>query len=155
MKLQIPDFGTLEIKYLVSDFTGTLSVDGALVPGAAERLHRIAEELEIHILTADTFGKVHESLVGIPCTIHILKESGEERQKENYIEELGPANVFAMGNGRNDGRMLKAARVGVAVCLAEGCALEALQAADLHVNSTCDALDLLLKPLRLKAGLRR
>ena len=154
MKLQIPDFGTLEIKHLVSDFTGTLSVDGTLVPGAAERLNRLAKEIEIHVLTADTFGKVHEALQGLPCTIHLLNEPGEDRQKATYIEALGPEAVFAMGNGRNDGRMLRAARVGVAVCLAEGCAKDALQAADLFVNSTCDALDLLLKPLRLKAGLR-
>jgi soluble P-type ATPase len=50
--------------------------------------------------------------------------------------------------------MLKAARVGVAVCLREGCAADAAKAAEVLVISAADALDLLLNPMRLKATLR-
>jgi len=50
--------------------------------------------------------------------------------------------------------MLKTARIGVAVCLNEGCAVDAIQSADILVTSATDALDLLLNPKRLKATLR-
>ena len=42
---------------LVLDYTGTLSLDGVLLPGVAERLARISAGLRITIMTADTFGK--------------------------------------------------------------------------------------------------
>ena len=77
-----------------------------------------------------------------------------DKEKVAYVKSLGPEHVFALGNGRNDRRMLEAARVGVAICLEEGCAAEALTSADILVTSARDALDLLLHPKRLKATLR-
>ena len=59
-----------------------------------------------------------------------------------------------MGNGNNDRGMLKAARVGVAISQGEGCAVDALFAANLLVTSADIGLDLLLHPNRLKASLR-
>lgn len=50
--------------------------------------------------------------------------------------------------------MLKAAGLGIAVCLNEGCATDAILAANIMVTSATDALDLLLYPKRLKATLR-
>jgi soluble P-type ATPase len=153
-ELEIPGFGPVKLGYLVSDYTGTLSVDGRLLPGIRERLDQIATFMEIHILTADTFGKVREELQGMPCRITILTGPDHHVQKEDYINRLGPEQVIAFGNGTNDRRMLKAARVGVAVSEAEGCAVEALKAADVHVRSAQDGLNLLLNPKRLKATLR-
>jgi soluble P-type ATPase len=51
--------------------------------------------------------------------------------------------------------MLKLAAVGIAVLQDEGAAAVTLQAADLIVPNVCAALDLLLKPQRLIATLRR
>jgi soluble P-type ATPase len=153
-ELEIPGFGPVKLGYLVSDYTGTLSVDGRLLPGIRERLDQIATFMEIHILTADTFGKVREELQGMPCRITILTGADHDVQKENHLKKLGAELVFAFGNGANDRRMLKAARIGVAVSEDEGCAVEALKAADIHVKSARDGLDLLLNPKRLKATLR-
>ena len=63
--IDIPGFGMVELEHLVSDFTGTLSEDGKLCEGAAERLNRLSESIRIHVLTADTFGKAREELEGI------------------------------------------------------------------------------------------
>jgi len=152
--LDIPGFGLVKLEHLVSDFTGTLSVDGRLLPGMKDRLNRIAEFLEIHILTADTFGKARGALRGIKCEIRILEGKRHDIQKREYVDMLGAEKVIALGNGKNDRRMLKAARIGVAVCLKEGCATEAITSADILVISPVDALDLLLKPKRCKATLR-
>jgi soluble P-type ATPase len=153
-ELDIPGFGPVRLEHLVSDFTGTLSVDGRLLPGVKDRLDRIAELLKIHILTADTFGKARVALRGVTCGIHILEGKRHDIQKEDYVNMLGAGKVIALGNGKNDRGMLRAARIGVAVCLEEGCAVEAITSADILVSSPVDALDLLLKPKRCKATLR-
>ncbi|MDA8156733.1 MAG: HAD hydrolase family protein [Actinomycetota bacterium] len=154
LEIDIPGFGLVRLEYLVSDFTGTLSVDGVLLPGVKERLNKIAGFLKIHILTADTFGKAKEELNGINCEVLILQGEDLDFQKEEYVKKLGPEQVFAFGNGKNDRKMLKAARIGVAVSEAEGCSVDAIMAANIHVRSAADGLDLLLNPKRCKATLR-
>lgn len=154
LEIVIPGFGPVRLEYLVSDYTGTLSADGRLLPGVRERLHAIGGFMEIHILTADTFGMAAAELKGIPCEIHILTGENHDVQKEDYVRKLYPEKVMAFGNGNNDRRMLKAARVGVAVSQEEGCAVEAILAADVHVTGANAGLDLLLHPKRLKATLR-
>lgn len=153
-ELDIPGFGFLRLQHLVSDFTGTLSVDGKLLHGVREKLNRISNFLTIHILTADTFGMAGAELEGVNCEIHILTGEDHDIQKEEYVKNLGAENVIAFGNGNNDRRMLRAAKVGIAVCLNEGCCIDALKSADIFVLSPIDALDLLLNPKRLKATLR-
>jgi soluble P-type ATPase len=153
-ELEIPGFGLVRLEHLVTDFTGTLSVDGKLIPGVKERLNKISEFLKIHVLTADTFGKAKEALSGINCKIHILQGKDQDLQKEEFIKNLGADKVIAFGNGNNDRKMLKVAKIGVVVLLEEGCSVEALCSADILVKSILDGLDLLLNPLRLKATLR-
>lgn len=153
-EIDIPGFGFVRLEHLVSDFTGTLSVDGKLLPGVKEQLNRIAKFLKIHILTADTFGKARAELEGINCKIHILEGKDHDIQKEEYVKKLGAGSVVAFGNGNNDRKMLNAAKIGIAVCLNEGCSKDAIASADVFVISIIDALDLLLHPKRLKATLR-
>jgi soluble P-type ATPase len=152
--IDIPGFGTVHLEHFVSDFTGTLSVDGKLLPGIKERLDRIAANLKVHILTADTFGMAKEELEGVDCEIHILVGKDHDVQKEDYVRRLGADAVAAFGNGSNDRRMLKAARIGMAVSEGEGCAVDALVSADLHVRCASEGFDLLLNTKRLKATLR-
>lgn len=154
VEIDIPGFGAVRLQHLVSDFTGTLSVDGRLLPGVEERLNRIAEFLGIHVLTADTFGSARAELKGVRCGLHVLEGDRHDIQKEAYVNALSAGSVIAFGNGSNDRKMLRASRVGVAVCLAEGCATDAAMSADILVTSITDGLDLLLNPMRCKATLR-
>ncbi len=153
-ELDIPGFGPVLLRHLVSDFTGTLSVDGELLPGVKEKLNEMAEILYVHILTADTFGKARKELEGVQCGIHILTGESHDIQKEEFVQQLGAGGVIALGNGNNDRRMLQAARVGIAVCLAEGCSRDAIVSADIVVSSPVDALNLIFNPKRMKATLR-
>jgi soluble P-type ATPase len=154
LEVDIPGFGLVRLNHLISDYTGTLSVDGKLVPGVKELLNTVAESLTVHILTADTFGKARAELEGVNCEIHILEGGNHDVQKEEYVKKLGAEGVVALGNGNNDRRMLRAARIGIAVCLKEGCAVDALTSANIVTISATDALELLLNPKRLKATLR-
>ncbi|AEH44834.1 hypothetical protein Thein_0960 [Thermodesulfatator indicus DSM 15286] len=155
-KLEIPRVGMLEIKHLVLDFNGTLSVDGQVKTGVKEKLLELSKDLEIHVVTADTFGKAKKTLIDVDCKVHILPpEEAHDELKLKYVEELGAKNVCAIGNGSNDALMLAEAGLGIAVLMEEGMSREAFLAADVLVKDINDALDLLLKPLRLKATLRR
>jgi len=153
-ELDIPGFGRIKLEHCVSDFTGTLSVDGKLLQGIKKRLNQISKLLTVHVLTADTFGKARAELKGVQCEMHILEGAALDEQKEEFVHKLGVSGVIALGNGNNDRRMLKAAKIGIAVCLDEGCSKDALISADIIVKSPVDAFDLLLYPKRLKATLR-
>ncbi|BDD88430.1 HAD family hydrolase [Desulfofustis limnaeus] len=152
--LNVPAYGSLTITHCVTDYTGTLSVDGRVVPGVRDGLRELAKLVEVHVLTSDTFGTARQELADTPCTLHILTGENHTGQKETYVQRLGAEQVIALGNGNNDRLMLQAARIGVAVMLAEGCAAQALNAADILVFSPLDAFNLLLSPNRLKAVLR-
>ncbi|MFH1083171.1 MAG: HAD hydrolase family protein [Pseudomonadota bacterium] len=154
LEIDIPGFGKVRVKHVVTDYTGTLSVHGKLVAGVKDLLNKVSAILDVHVLTADTFGMARSELADLRCIIHILEGDREDLQKEEYVHKLGAENVVAIGNGNNDRKMLKAARIGIAVCLKEGCSLAAASAADILVTSTVDALDLLLQEKSLKATLR-
>lgn len=155
LSIDIPGFGTVTARHLVSDFTGTLSVDGALLPGVRELLAEVGRVLDLHVLTADTFRKAHTALREVECTLTVLSDNDLDRQKERYVQELRPEQVIAIGNGVNDRLMLKAARIGIAVIEGEGCAVDAVSNADIVVRNIHDALNLLRNPKRLAATLRR
>ncbi len=72
----------------MSDFTGTLAVDGKLLPGVEEQLVCLAKFLRIHVLTPDTFGVVRSESKGLPCHILALSGTDHDLQKEEYAEKL-------------------------------------------------------------------
>lgn len=152
--IDIPGRGALNLKHLVLDYNGTIAVDGLPVPGVADRLAALAADLDIHVLTADTFGKAAERLAGIDCRLSILPAGRQDEAKREYMQRIGGGQSVCIGNGRNDRLMLREAALGIAVVLQEGAAVEAVLAADVVCTDILNALDLLRRPLRLKATLR-
>lgn len=154
IRIDIPGLGIFEFEHFVTDFSGTLSEDGFLIPGLRERLEELSGKLKIHVLTSDTFGRAREEMKGINCVVCVLDGENHLIQKEQYVRNIGADRVVALGNGNNDALMLKAARLGIAACLKEGCSREALDTSQIFVKSPVDAIDLLLNPKRLVATLR-
>lgn len=148
-----PGWGSFPIRHLLLDLNGTLALDGVFIPGVEERILELSKKLDIHILTADTFGTAARICHGLPVTLHVIPERDQIQAKEKYLNGL-PLKTVAIGNGRNDMEMLADAALGIAVMGPEGTSTEALRAADVVVMSINDALDLLLHPERLKATLR-
>ncbi len=154
LEIDIPGFGSVKLQHMVSNFTGTLSCDGKLIPGVEERLKQISEFLDIHILTSNSFGTAESELKGLPCTLKILEGEYHDLQKEEYVSGLGASAVVAFGNGNNDRKMLRVAKIGVAVTGREGSAIDILMAGEVYVNDINSGLELLIYPKRLKATLR-
>lgn len=154
MKIDIPGRAPLLLEDLVLDFNGTLACDGILCNGVRERLDALAGQLRIHVVTGDTFGHAAAQLEGVPCTLNVLPSAGQLEAKRAYVDALGAERAVCIGNGFNDRLMLEAAGLSIAILQDEGVATGTLLAADIVVKRVVDALDLLLKPLRLVATLR-
>ncbi|MBC8199277.1 MAG: ATPase P [Desulfobacterales bacterium] len=153
IEIDIPGFGILRLEHLVLDYNGTIAVDGQPVQGVKERLIALARHVEIHVLTADTFGGVKKKLSDIPCKIHVLPVEAQDKGKMEYIDRLADRAV-CIGNGRNDVMMLKKAALGIAVVQDEGAAASAVLSADIVVTDILFALDLITNHMRLTATLR-
>jgi len=154
LEINIPGGKPLSLTHLILDYNGTLAGDGLILPGVAERLEILAKQLEIHIITADTFGNVRTQVDHLPVQLAIIPPDNQAQAKADYLDTLGAANSAAIGNGRNDALMLKHAALGIALVQTEGAATEALLAADVVTPGISEALALLLSPDRLKATLR-
>jgi len=154
LAIDIPGHLRLELTDLVLDYNGTLALDGALLPGVAERLRALSADLAIHVVTADTFGCARKNLDGHPVSLEIVAPLDQVMAKVGYVGRLGVGRVVAIGNGRNDLRMIEAAALGIAVVQGEGSSMQTLLKADVVCTSILDALDLLLRPQRLVATLR-
>lgn len=152
--INIPGFKVIHAEHLVLDYNGTLAIDGTIIPGIKEMLNSLAKEIKIHVITANTFGKVNKNLEGINCQFVIINEGDQQVQKAEYIAWLGEKMVIAIGNGMNYALILKNAMLGIAVIQKEGASLKSLLNADIVCNNITHALELLLNPLRIVATLR-
>lgn len=154
ISIDIPGFRKLQLRHLVLDYNGTLARDGRLLPGVPQKLAELASEIHIHVITADTFGEARKRLARLPVDIMIIPTGSQAEAKLKFLSKLGARAVVAIGNGRNDRKMLKAAGLGIALVQTEGGAAETIASADIVSANILDALNLLCHPKRLVATLR-
>ncbi|HTU85318.1 MAG TPA: hypothetical protein VMF57_07060 [Solirubrobacteraceae bacterium] len=147
----IPGRDDLRLGHLILDVNGTLTNRGVLIGGVEERIARLREALDVHLVSADTFGTVDEIArrLGVGA---VRASTGTD--KAAALDVLGPDRCAVIGNGANDALVLEAAAVGFAVLGPEGASAAALRAADVVCASAADALDLMLDPKALSATLR-
>ena len=152
--VSIPGYGHLKFKHLVMDYNGTMACDGLLIDGVKEILKTLADEIDIHVLTADTFGKAAAQLENVPATLSILPVEAQDEGKLAYIKNLGANRCVSIGNGRNDSLMLKHSALGIALIQEEGASVETLLSAHIVCKDILSALRLLKRPKRMVATLR-
>ena len=149
--VEIPGVEQLELDHLLLDVNGTLTDRGKLIDGVAERLGNVGSDLEIHLLSADTFGSLSEVSEQLGVTARRVT-TGEE--KREAAATLGAKRCAAIGNGRNDAAMFDEVALAIAVIGPEGASREAIETADLICPSIVAALDLLADVDALTATLR-
>jgi len=155
LRIAIPERGEYAIRHLVFDYNGTLAVNGQMEEAVLSRMADLAGSFHVSVITADTYGTVAEALRGTGIDVKIISKARGTLDKRDYVESLGASEVIAFGNGSNDALMLETAAIGVVVMNPEGVSLEAMLKGDLLVNSIHEAMDLVVKPDRLVADLRR
>ncbi len=153
IEIHIPGYKDLRLEHLVMDVNGTLALDGTLITGVQPRLKRLGEQLQLHMLTADTHGKQSEINKILGFEARIIRLGSIE--KAVYARELEAETVVAIGNGANDVGMCEMAALSIAVLGPAGVARNLLEVTDVLVRDVNDGLDLLLNPKRLQATLRR
>lgn len=155
LEINIPGRGNFQLKHLVCDVNGTLAVDGVLIDGLTQKIALLRSFMTVHLLTADTHGG--QSVIDQQLNLEAvrIRPGDEAHQKADYVRNLGANNVVALGQGANDAEMLKAAALGICVISPEGTAVETMLVADLLMPDVFSALELLEKPMRIKADLRK
>ena len=155
IEIAIPGVGKLKAKHLILDLNGTIALDGIIIDGVKERLDRLSMLLDIFIVTSDTMHSAKRVTENLNVKLCRLKESAGGIQKLEFIMKLGEMETISIGNGSNDVLMLKESLIGIAIVGREGASADAIMASDVIVSDINDALDLLLKPDRLAATLRK
>jgi len=155
IEITIPGRGNYTINNLVLDLNGTIAVDGNIIGGVKEKLAMLSQKLDIFLVTADTNKNAERLVRDLPVKLYTIKETDENDQKLRVVLKQGKNNTVSIGNGCNDVSMLKESAIGICILGGEGASAEAMMASDLVVATINDALDLLLKPHRLRATLRR
>ncbi len=155
IELKIPGRGNYQLEHMVCDVNGTLAVDGQLADGVLRSINLLRDRLAVHLLTADTHGRqpIIDRQLGLQAVR--IQPGDEAGQKREYVRQLGAEHVVAIGQGSNDAGMLEAAALGIAILSPEGMAVETLLAADLVVPHILAGLELLEKPLRIVATMRK
>jgi soluble P-type ATPase len=148
---EIPGGGAIDIEHLLLDINGTLTDRGELIDGVADRLRRIRNDVEVHLLSADTFGTLDDLAAELRVDARRISQGSE---KATFVEDLGPECCAAIGNGRNDAEMLGVSRLAIAVVGPEGASSAAVLNSNVVCRSVTEALDLLLDATAVTSTLR-
>jgi soluble P-type ATPase len=155
MKIDIPNVGVYNIENIVFDFNGTLATDGKVPPRVYRQILGLAQDLNIFIVTADTFGTVEEIFNGTDVNVEIVSKKNGTLDKKSFIEVLNPAETIALGNGCNDVLMLKESAISIAVLGQEGLSVKALGNSDIIIKDINDFFEMMKEPKKLVATLRK
>ena len=93
IEISIPGRDPLQIEHLVLDYNGTIAADGLLLPGAAERIRALSNQVCVHILTADTYGSVRAQCQDLGARIHTFPRAGAGACKEKIVKSQGAGGL--------------------------------------------------------------
>lgn len=154
MHIEIPGYKTLDLKYLLLDYNGTIALDGHLSETVNRLICELSKELEIFVLTADTHGTAAAECEGLPVTLKTFPSDDAIMSKLAIVDSLDRIHCCAIGNGRNDTLMCASCELSICIMGEEGCYSHLINHTHITVKSIENALELLLKPKRLIATLR-
>ena len=153
MEIQIPGRTSISFAHLVLDYNGTIARDGQVLWDITPALQQLSEQLSIHVLTADTFGTVHEQCAHLPVAVETFPSGTAAESKRDIVGNL-EGGVCCFGNGYNDRLMFEAADLSIGIIEQEGMSTALITCADVVVTRAKDAFELLVNPQRLVATLR-
>lgn len=150
----VPGRDDIEIDNVVFDYNGTIAVDGRLIDGVADLINRLAEDVNIYILTADTYGTVERECAHINSKVLTFPKENAGQSKLDIVNKLGGDRTICVGNGFNDIPMFKEAALSIGIIEGEGASGKLLANADIVVRDIGDGLNIILNGNMVKATLR-
>lgn len=153
LKIKIPGREEMILSHLILDYNGTIAEDGLIIESIRPRLAQLSKELSIYVITADTHGTAAQRCQGLPLKVLTFPTAKVGQIKADEARKLS-GGVVCIGNGYNDIQMSDVCDLSICVMGREGCCGALLMHTDVVVTSIDDALDLLIKPDRLRATLR-
>lgn len=154
MKIEIPGYKELDLKYLVLDYNGTIARDGIIPESIRKRITEASKQFQIYVVTADTHGNAARECRLLPVEVKTFPSAAAAQEKEKIVKALGAQHCICIGNGRNDMEMCRIAGLSVAVMDAEGMYAKLAGEADVCVRSMEEALEFTVSPKRIIATLR-
>lgn len=150
---KIPGRPDIEVDNIAFDYNGTIAVNGKLIKGVDKLINILAQDVNIYILTADTYGTATGECENIKGEILTFPRENAGQSKKQIVEEL-KGNTICIGNGYNDIPMFEEAILSIAILEEEGLAGQLLLRADIVVRSIMEALNILLNKDMIRATLR-
>lgn len=155
IKVEVPNGRVYEFSHAVFDYNGTLAEGGRVSTEVKALLAKLAEEIHVAVITADTFGVAAEELANVAgVELMLLPEDRDGTAKAAQVQRWGAEQTVVIGNGVNDQPMFFIGGLKICVMGSEGASSGILAAANVIVRTPEDAIRLLLEPLRLVATLR-
>ena len=99
MRIEIPEYKTLNIDTIFADFNGTLAIDGVIPPSVRQRILTLAGNFQIYVLTADTNGTAKEQCEGLPVCLQTFPTGNVREYKKELLKSIGSRHCAAIGNG--------------------------------------------------------
>ncbi len=153
MKHNIPGQGEIELKTIILDLNGTLSVGGVVPEGVKERLDQLKEiGYKVLFFTGNTRNDADDLAADLGIEWKLAKSAEDKR---DLALELEPETCASIGNGLIDSELMKVVKLGIVTLQAEGVHVQTLLNSDIVVPTINDALDLFIDPQRLIATMRK
>jgi len=152
MTYDIPGQDKLEIRTIILDLNGTLSVGGVVPDGVKERLDTLKERgFRVLFFTGNTRNDADQLAVDLGIEWKLAKNANDKR---DLALELGPGTCASIGNGLIDLELMKGVKLRIVTLQDEGVHVQTLLNSDIVVPSITAALDLFIDDQRLIATLR-
>ena len=97
MRIEIPGYKTMDLKYLILDYNGTIAKDGIIPESVKERLKKLSGIYEIYVLTADTHGTARKICEGLPLKIQTFPGNAAAEEKREAQGPVDPAPALQKG----------------------------------------------------------
>lgn len=153
MTYDIPGQARLEIKTIILDLNGTLSVAGTVPEGVKERLDQLKSKgFKVLFFTGNTRNDADELAASLGIEWKLAKNAED---KKSLALELEPDTCASIGNGLIDLELMKAVKLRIITLQAEGVHVQTLLNSDIVIPTIIDALDLFIDEQRLIATLRK
>lgn len=153
MKYNIPGHEQLEIKTIILDLNGTLSVAGTIPNGVKQQLQQLKDRgFKVVFFTGNTRNDADDLAADLGVEWKLAKSAEDKR---NLAMELEPETCASVGNGLIDLELMKVVKLRIVTLQAEGVHVQTMLNSDIAIPTINDALDLFLDEQRLIATLRK